>query len=169
MNQVTPQPAAIAANPASKRAPVACFLNRTAWAEMRFNASSRPISLPPGNQNPGPDGLGSSGVGAAGWVMLFSPCITERHSRPKEEISSEFAGISGTNDGGKKIENGIQANQQRKYWPITSQMSLSTWANVPARIRKIDSANNATVSRSDAAGSIIRLTMSQTFRPCGSC
>ena len=55
------------------------------------------------------------------------------------------------NERGKEDLSWIQANQVRKYWAITSQMSLSTCAMVPAKIKKIAIANSATVSRSEAS------------------
>src|SRR4051812_32851734 len=71
-------------------------------------------------------------------------------------------GLSGKNDGGKKTWNGTHAIQTRKYSPITSQISLSTCANVPASIRKIDRANKTTVSFNEAIGSNTRLIPFQT-------
>src|SRR4051794_30255695 len=56
------------------------------------------------------------------------------------------------NAGGKNTWKSIQAKNVRKYWFTTSQISLSTWASVPAKIRNIEIANSATVSRSDVSG-----------------
>src|SRR4051794_5585315 len=56
------------------------------------------------------------------------------------------------NAGGKNTWKSIQAKNVRKYWFTTSQISLSTWASVPAKIKKIEIAKSATVSLSDVSG-----------------
>src|SRR4051812_45624444 len=68
------------------------------------------------------------------------------------------------NAGGKNTWKSIQAKNVRKYWFTTSQISLSTWASVPAKIRKIEIAKSATVSLSDVSGISSRKAVSPAER-----
>ena len=47
----------------------------------------------------------------------------------------------------------MKQNQEWKNRRCTSQMPISLWIVVPAKIRTIDSASSVTVNRSDANGS----------------